>query len=456
MRKTWTPENERQKPLREESFDLEPVQVFVSPPYSYSQIGLGRVFGEDDLLYFVAPASNQSAPLPSGFAIRFFGVRKPLAEIIPNPGFRTYLEDRGAVAGIDALAPGQIVAVENPFRAVFAILLDKSKRALIAGSSPLDSASRVYQALVLGQRGGLDAHQKQIFRDTGTAHLFAISGLHVGLVGGFLFGFFHLLRVRRPLQICGTLLILLFYVLLTGATPSAVRAFLMITFLVGAKAFDRAYCPTSALAASALLVLLFDPAQLFTLGFQLSYIVVLSILVFGAPMAQRLMDMTDPEYWLPGRSGSPFHRLRRWLFASFSISLAAFLGSSILIMDHFQILPLSSIALNLLLIFPATIVLLIGFLSLISGLLGAFWISAPLNAIARVIIESMTGLVGTAADLPFSAVPISFANSWAGPLGTLLFLATTFWVASRSQFRFSHLFIPAGCVFLTALMGTLA
>lgn len=440
---------------REEVFLIEPVQTFLAPPYSSTEIGIGKQIDRDALLYFSAPAGLRRAELPRGFQVELYGVKKDLESSIRDPDFRSYLENRGVGGSVDSLRPGRLIGVENLFRAVFAGLLWESKQALSAGASPLDPATRVYQALALGQRTGLDATQKKAFRDTGTAHLFAISGLHVGLVGGFLFGFFRILRVRTSIQVSGMLSILLFYVILTGASPSAVRAFLMIAFLVGAKVFQRAYCPASALAASALVVLLIDPGQLFTLGFQLSYTVVLSILVFGVPLTQLLLERTDPEYWLPGQSGSPFHRTRRWLFGSFSISLAAFLGSSPLIMDHFQILPISSILLNLLLIFPATLALLLGFLSLLFGLLGALWISAPLNAIARIIIESMTFVVSSAAEISFTVIPISFANSWTGAVGTLLFLGGALWVGSRETFRIRHILVPFGTLFLTILLGVI-
>lgn len=453
MPRIENPGNHHPSPPREEVLSAEPVQTFVSPPYSSLQLGLGQIPGEEGLLYFKAPGGNALQPLPRGFLVEFFGVKRPLEHLVDDAGFRTYLKDRGVTFGVDSLRPGKPVALESLFRAVFFHLLEKSKEALTAGSLPLNPETRVYQALVLGQRTGLDSDQKRIFRDTGTAHLFAISGLHVGLVGGFLFFLLRSLRVRTRIQIFGTLSILLFYVLLTGATPSAVRAYLMIAFLLGAKAFQRAYCPTSALAASALVVLLIDPLQLSTLGFQLSYIVVLSILVFGGPLSQTLMKRTDPEYWLPGQSGSPFHRSRRWLFGSFAISLAAFFGSAPLIMDHFDILPLSSVFLNLLLIFPATIVLLIGFVSLFAGLFGVLWLSAPLNMIAGWMIGAMTGIVSTAADLPLSAIPTDFVNPWAGPAGTFLFLAAVFWTASRPRFRIRYLALPAACVVLTALFG---
>tara|TARA_R100000027_G_scaffold38198_2_gene28184 strand:- start:11698 stop:13323 length:1626 start_codon:yes stop_codon:yes gene_type:complete len=443
------------KAVREESIQIDPVQTFVSPPYSEDQVGLATARNQEGLVYYQAPRGSETHALPSGFWIELFGVIQPVEEFVTDPGFLQYLINRGATVGIDSLRPGRILTVDSIPRATFSLLLQKSKTALSTGSSPLESSTRVYQALVLGQRTGLSAAQKKAFRDTGTAHLFAISGLHVGLVGTLLFFLFGRIRVRQAIQVICTLSVLLFYVLLTGSTPSAVRAFLMIAFFVGAKAFDRAYCPTSALAASALFVLLLDPAQITTLGFQLSYIVVLSILVFGVPLSKTFLDATDPEYWLPGQSGSLFHRTRKWVFASLSISLAAFLGSSVLIVEHFQILPLSSILLNLVLIVPATGVLYLGFLSLFFGLLGMPWLSAPLNALARLVIDGMTAMVSTTAEVPYSSIPLTFSHSWVGPLGIFLFLCTAFWTANRPSFRIRYLLLPATSLVLTILLGTI-
>jgi len=443
-------------PPREEVLLVDPVQLFAAPPYSKDQVGLGAVAGVPGLLYFTAPADSQKKPILSGFSTRLKGVKRPLFEIIEDPGFYSYLKARGVSAGIHSNLSPAVVGIANSWRAVFSVLLERGKEALSVGSSPTEPPTRIYKALVLGQRLGLEPRQKEMFKVTGTAHLFAISGLHVGLVGFFLFTVFRRIRIANWLQVSATLLILLFYVLLTGATPSAVRAFLMISFLVGAKAFHRAYRPTSALAASALFVLLIDPEQLFTLGFQLSYIVVLSILVYGAPLAKRLMEQTSPEYWLPGQTGSPYHRLRRWFFGSLSISLAAFLGSSPLIMDHFHLLPISSILLNLLLIPPATVVLIIGFLSLLAGLLGLAWISFLFNQAALPIVEAMTGIVSITSNTPIAAISLIWKNDWAGSVGTLLFLFVTFWTASRPQFRYRYLLCPVGALTTTLFLGRIA
>ncbi len=429
-------------PPREEILRINPVQMFAGPPRSSSHIGLATAEGRGGLFYFRAPAGRRGAVVPGGFFSEIRGVVRSLEESSFDDGFLDYLRQRGVRGVIDAVLPPETVGLADFGEALFALLLERAKGALSVGAPGDDPATRVYQAIVLGQRQGLEQGQKAIFRETGTAHLFAISGLHVGLVGGFLFGFFRLLRMDEPVRVALTLAVLLFYVVLTGSTPSAVRAFLMIAFLFGAKAFHRGYRPESALAASALFVLLFDPDQIFTLGFQLSYTVVLSILVFGIPAAREMIRITNPRYWLPGQTGSRFYRTRRWFFGSLAISLSAFLASAPMMIGHFGILPLSAVVLNLVLVPPATLVLVFGFLSLFTGLLGLDFVSGLLNAAARPIIETMVWLVSRAVDVPFASLSVEPSNAWIGPAASVAFLAVAFWTGSRPRFRLQHLALP--------------
>lgn len=437
---------------REESLAVDPVRIFVSPPFSETHVGLARTDDRGEILYFQAPASPDGGMLLKGFAWELHGIHRALDREVLDPGFLTYLRDQGAGGAFVATRPPVPLDVERTAAAVFSVLREKARAALAAGSDASDPATRVYQALVLGQRLGLEPEQKAAFRDTGTAHLFAISGLHIGLIAAFLFGLFRAFRIRGGPQVMGALSILLFYVLLTGAAPSAVRAYLMVAFLTAAPAIGRGYRPESALAASAFVVLLFFPEQLATLGFQLSYTVVLSILVFGVPLSRDLIRRTDPPFLGPDEPGSRWRRPRVWLLSGFAVSFSAFLASAPMSIDHFGVLPVSAVALNLLLILPATAVLVLGFLSLFSGLLGLAFLCAPLNAIARPLIEAMAGTVSTVAALPFSSMPLVFPAPWMGPAATIAFLAIAFWTASRPAFRKRYLGLPLGLIVVCAVV----
>ena len=159
--------------------------------------------------------------------------------------------------------------------------------------------------MLLGRKIELSKAQIERYRMTGTMHFFAISGLHIGVIATVIAQFLLLIRVPRAVAPWIGLPLLYLYVEITGGTPSAIRAFLMAAFFWSSFACQRQRSPFSALMCSAILVLIIDPNQLWSLGFQLSYAVVLSILLFGLPLHQVLTGRCQPYQWLPE------HRLER-------------------------------------------------------------------------------------------------------------------------------------------------
>ncbi|WP_251047794.1 DNA internalization-related competence protein ComEC/Rec2 [Planococcus sp. ISL-109] len=126
-------------------------------------------------------------------------------------------------------------------------------------------------ALLLGERGGLDGEQARIQRTLGITHLFAISGLHVGIITAMLY--FALLRIRIRKETATILLIMVLplYAILAGAAPSVMRACAMVVLVLLARLFGIHVSVIQALSASFIAFLLFEPSLLFDIGFQLSY-----------------------------------------------------------------------------------------------------------------------------------------------------------------------------------------
>src|SRR5690606_8486486 len=89
------------------------------------------------------------------------------------------------------------------------------------------------------------------------------------------------------------------YVDITGGTPSAVRAFWMVTCLLGARQIRAPSNSLAALAASALVVLVIDPHQLFSASFQMSYGIVAALLLYGVPLQERWLARWQPWATLP-------------------------------------------------------------------------------------------------------------------------------------------------------------
>ncbi|MEG0767576.1 MAG: ComEC/Rec2 family competence protein, partial [Clostridia bacterium] len=136
------------------------------------------------------------------------------------------------------------------------------------------------------------------FRESGVSHLLAVSGLHVG----FLFGMLQLLLrpfAWKPWQRTALLSgMLMVYAMLTGLTPSVLRASLMLILLEGSHAVGRQSDPITLLAAAAGMILFFRPLDLFSLSFQLSFGAILGIIVLGGTLQRLMPEMRGVTKWL--------------------------------------------------------------------------------------------------------------------------------------------------------------
>lgn len=170
-------------------------------------------------------------------------------------------------------------------------------RAVLGRGLPVeDDALRLLRAMLLGWKTGVTNEVYRPFMLSGTIHVFAISGLHIALIAGILAKLLLLARLER--RWCGVVILPLiwFYTGATGWQPSAVRSTIMMTIIIGGWALRRPGNLLNSLAAAALVILVWDPQQLFGASFQLSFFVVLS-LALVMPVMERLRDhllATDP------------------------------------------------------------------------------------------------------------------------------------------------------------------
>ena len=155
----------------------------------------------------------------------------------------------------------------------------------------------IVSALTLGYKEDLSTPTRKAFSDSGAMHVLAVSGLHVGilqLVLNYLLVFFDR---NKKLKIVKSLLIILLlwaYALLTGLSPSVVRAALMFSFIQVGISLRRDISIFNIVAISALLVLLIDPLLLFNIGFQFSYLALLGILYIHP----KLYPLIKSKHWL--------------------------------------------------------------------------------------------------------------------------------------------------------------
>lgn len=232
---------------------------------------------------------------------------------------------------------------------------------------PDDAGSRLVRSMVLGWREGLEEEWRDVFLESGTLHVFAISGLHIALVSTVLVQVLRLLRVDRGW--CGWLVVPLTwaYVAATGWQASAVRAGVMSTVVVMGWALQRPSDLLNSLAASAWIILWADPSQLFQAGFQLSFGVVAGMVLWVSPLEAIL------ERWVEGDDAVPevlrsriwrwAQRAGRWLAVNLATSLAAWVTALPLAIHYFQLVSVSGLVTNLVVVPLSGICLVAGLAS---------------------------------------------------------------------------------------------
>ncbi len=153
-----------------------------------------------------------------------------------------------------------------------------------------EEAYDVAVALLFGYRSQIDPSTIQAFKNTGTIHVLSVSGLHVSLVFVFLniiLGWLDRWQYGKYVRVSFILLFIWIYVVLTGMSPPILRSGIMISFLIVGQLSMRENQALNSLIGSAFIILLFSPTYLFDIGFQLSYIALLGILI-GYPLLKIL------------------------------------------------------------------------------------------------------------------------------------------------------------------------
>lgn len=261
-------------------------------------------------------------------------------------------------SGADDWRLGEKFLIEPPFSVRF---IAWAERTLTRGLDAQEESTRLLLAMTLGQKTALTDEVSEPFMRSGTMHVFAISGLHIALIALILQAVLQALRLPRA--VCGLVVLPLiwFYTAATGWQPSAIRSTIMMSVILGGWALNRPSDLLNSLAVAALIILVWEPQQLFQASFQLSFFVVWSIALFSPPL-EKVRDrvlQTDP---LLPRELLP--RWRRWLepplrflAVGATTSLGAWLGalpltayyfhlfSPVTLLANLVIVPLSSLAL---------------------------------------------------------------------------------------------------------------
>ena len=261
-----------------------------------------------------------------------------------------------------------------------------------------DDEMAVAVAMALGDKSRLTNDLRDIYSISGASHVLALSGLHLGIIYMLL----SLLVRNRRLGVLREVLVvggIWSYAVFTGLSPSVVRAALMITVysLVGLLRRDR--ISLNALALTVIIMLAASPLSLYDVGFQMSVMAVLSILVLYQPVYGLVSEVYLQE-----------HRLLKWVWAMVVVSCCAQLGVAPLTAYYFGRFSVYFLLANFVVIPLATVILYLTAVMFVAAL-----VPAMLPLVARclsAVVGWQTGMAAWVSSLPGSSIEHISVNRW--------------------------------------------
>src|SRR6266498_1920580 len=344
-----------------------------------------------------------------GDELKFFGTAEPIPPP-RNPGefdMRSYLARRDVRRMLFVRYPEEGALIRhgggNPIMRAAQKSRAWMQSALCRGLEDAPDVQNFLSGIVLGLRHQAPEDIEEPFQQTGTLHLFAVAGLHVGIVAALLWMLATVARLSRKSAAALIIPLLLFYAAVTGLHVSSVRAAVMSSVLLGGFFFDRKAFVLNSLAAAAFFLLCWDTNELFSTASQLSFAVVGAIILFADPFFGFLQRWVAGDPFLPR---SLLRGPRRWIHAGYewlcqgaSVSLAAWIGSLPLILWYFHLVTPISLFANLVVVPIAFFVLAIALLSLLSTPLLS-WLAVIFNNANWTLATLVIGIVHLFAQIP--------------------------------------------------------
>jgi len=272
----------------------------------------------------------------------------------------------------------------------YAEQLRKESLKLLERSGIQNEQFAVASALLLGQRDYLDAETIEAYSNAGAMHVLAVSGLHVGILYlflNFILGFMDRWKQGTVLKCILILSSLWLYAMITGLSPSVLRATIMFSFVILAIAVNRKSNIYNTIAASGLLLLFVDPFLLFHVGFQLSYLAVLGIIYFQ-PKIYRIVHFKN--------------KVLKYIWKITTVSIAAQIATFPICIYYFHQFPIYFLLSNLIVIPGAAIIFVLGIFSIATGF--SETLSGYFGYLLNDVIWLLNGGVKAINKLPFSVI----------------------------------------------------
>jgi competence protein ComEC len=276
---------------------------------------------------------------------------------------------------------------ENPTQNYLIAHLRNWIAEMLSEKIPHETSLQIANALLLGQKQNLDPILQEAYVQAGIIHILAVSGLHVGIIYAiflFLIKPLNLSKKQKNIYLLGVVGIIWLYAFLTGLSPSVVRSATMFSLVAMGQMRDRKPSIYNVLAFSAMLMITYNPDVIFEVGFLLSYIAVLGIVMIQ-PLIVR--------WWIPS------NRVLEYFWQLTAVSLAAQLATFPLSVYYFHVFPTYFLLANLLVLPLAFLIMQVGVPLMMLGWIpylgeGLGWVLSWLIQIQNEIAELIYVLPG--------------------------------------------------------------
>lgn len=352
--------------------------------------------------------------------------------------YRDYLDRKGIKYILSVKKQGRVEVFGknrgNPFHRY--VIRFKHRLNAILADHFTGAEKGIMEGFLLGDRYNIPQHINELFQMAGVVHILAISGFNVGIVAYATFLFLKMFPLGRRWHYILTILFLIAYAVLTGAQPPVVRATIMATVFLAGFILEREPESVNTLACAALLILFVNPVNLFDVGFQLSFVSVLAIIVFY-PKCVSLFSKLHNKAARTNKSVEAGMSVLRYIGQSFVLSFCAYVGVAVMVAYYFELVTPVAILANLAVIPLASLIVILGIGLLLTGLaLPA--VTFLFADCIRVLLALMVQIVFWCVQIPGAYFRVASFPAWV-MIVYYLFIMGILWLLRRKTYTDRHL-----------------
>ncbi|MCX7877203.1 MAG: DNA internalization-related competence protein ComEC/Rec2 [Ignavibacteria bacterium] len=264
------------------------------------------------------------------------------------------------------------------------------------------------KGLVLGERSNISKETKENFINAGVAHIIAVSGLNVAYVTIMIWALLTFIPIKHSLKIVITILCLIFYMNLTGNVPSIVRATVMASVLLLSGIFERKPNAYNIVCFAAVVILIYDPRQLFDAGFILSFSAIFSLIIIY-PILSELIEKTS--FFRRAEPSSTKGKAIRGISALFLGTFAAQIGMMPITAIMFKKVSIVSLLANLFAIPLSNVALGLGFIMILLSFISN-WLASVFASVNQLLLWLQLVMIDFCASLDWAFVETYFVDGF--------------------------------------------